>query len=38
MGRVGLTESDLCTAWHHLPRERRGQIAEALRRLDGRGP
>jgi hypothetical protein len=28
--RVGLTESDLCTAWHHLPRERRGWIAEAL--------
>jgi hypothetical protein len=31
MGRVGLTESDLCTAWHHLPRERRGWIDEALR-------
>jgi hypothetical protein len=34
MGRVGLTEADLCAAWHHLPRERRGWIAEALRRVD----
>lgn len=34
MERVGLTETDLCTAWHHLPRERRGWIAEALRRVD----
>lgn len=34
MERVGLTEADLCTAWHHLPRERRGWIAEALCRLD----
>jgi hypothetical protein len=34
MDRVGLTETDLCAAWHHLPRERRGQIAEMLRRLD----
>jgi hypothetical protein len=34
MGRVGLTEADLCAAWHHLPRERRGRIAEALCRLD----
>jgi hypothetical protein len=33
MGRVGLTESDLCTAWHHLPRERRGWILEALAEL-----
>jgi hypothetical protein len=33
MGRLGLTEEDLCTAWHHLPRERRGWIAETLRRL-----
>jgi hypothetical protein len=32
--RVGLTEADLCTAWHHLPRERRGWVAEALRRVD----
>jgi hypothetical protein len=34
MGRAGLTESDLCTAWHHLPRDRRGWIEEALRRAD----
>jgi hypothetical protein len=33
MGRVGLTETDLCTAWHHLPRDRRGWIAEVLLRL-----
>ncbi len=31
MARVGLTESDLCTAWHHIPRDRREWIAEALR-------
>jgi hypothetical protein len=36
MGRVGLTEADLCSAWHHLPRERRGWIAEALCCLDAR--
>jgi hypothetical protein len=34
MRRVGLTEADLCAAWHHLPRERRGHIAEALRRVE----
>jgi hypothetical protein len=34
MVRVGLTEADLCAAWHHLPRARRGWIAEALCRLD----
>ncbi len=33
MARVGLTESDVCTAWHHLPRERRAGIEEALRGL-----
>jgi hypothetical protein len=33
MERVGLTEADLCSAWHHLPRGRRGWIAEALRRV-----
>jgi len=33
MARVGLTESDLCTAWHHIPRERRGWIEEALRAI-----
>jgi hypothetical protein len=32
--RVGLTETDLCAAWHHLPRARRGWIAEALQRVD----
>lgn len=31
MDRVGLTETDLCAAWHHLPRERRSAIQEALR-------
>lgn len=36
MARVGLSESDLCTAWHHLPRDRRGEIAEALRSLPAR--
>jgi hypothetical protein len=34
LARVGLTETDLCAAWHHLPRERRGWIAEALQRVD----
>jgi hypothetical protein len=34
MERVGLDEADLCAAWHHLPRERRGYITEALRRVD----
>jgi hypothetical protein len=33
MKRVGLTESDLCTAWHHLPRARRDWITEALQRI-----
>ena len=36
MGRVGLNEADLCSAWHHLAREQRGWIAEALGRLDAR--
>lgn len=35
MARAGLTESDLCTAWHHLPRDRRAWVAEALRRTAG---
>jgi hypothetical protein len=26
----GLNESDLCTAWHHLPRERRSGLRDAL--------
>ena len=33
MARVGLTESDVCTAWHHIPRERRAWLEEALQRL-----
>jgi hypothetical protein len=33
MARTGLTESDVCTAWHHLPRERRGWIEDALARV-----
>jgi hypothetical protein len=33
MARVGLMESDVCTAWHHLPRERRAWIEEALREV-----
>lgn len=33
MERVGLTESDVCSAWHHLPRDRRAWIAEALGRV-----
>lgn len=38
MMRVGLTESDVCTAWHHLPRDRRARIAEALRRISPATP
>ncbi len=30
MGRLGITENDLCAAWHHLPRERRSLLREAL--------
>jgi hypothetical protein len=33
MARLGLTESDLCTAWHHIPRDRRAWIEEALREI-----
>lgn len=33
MVRVGLTETDLCTAWHHLPHDRRAWIEEALKLL-----
>jgi hypothetical protein len=36
MARLGLTEADLCAAWHHLPHARRGWIAEALQRVDMR--
>jgi hypothetical protein len=35
MAQVGLDEADLCAAWHHLPRERRGFIEDALRRIGG---
>jgi hypothetical protein len=30
MGRLGISEHDLCAAWHHLPRERRAFLREAL--------
>ncbi|WP_143206675.1 hypothetical protein [Singulisphaera sp. GP187] len=33
MDGVGLVEVDLCTAWHHLPRDRRHFVADALRRI-----
>jgi hypothetical protein len=33
MARAGLTEEDLCSAWHHLSRPRRAEVREALRRL-----
>jgi hypothetical protein len=33
MASVGLMEADLCAAWHHLPRERRGFIVESLRKF-----
>jgi hypothetical protein len=33
MARVGLTEADVCAAWHHLPRDRRAWIEDALTRL-----
>lgn len=33
MGTVGLVEDDLCAAWHHLPRDRRSFVAEALKRI-----
>ena len=31
--RSGVGEDDLCTAWHHLPRERRARFREALDEL-----
>ena len=34
MQRVALTESDLCTAWHHMPDDRREFIAAALVELE----
>jgi hypothetical protein len=33
MARLGITEEDLCAAWHHLPRQRRMVLREALARL-----
>jgi hypothetical protein len=30
MERMELTEQDLCAAWHHLPRDRRGHLLEVL--------
>jgi hypothetical protein len=30
MARLGLSEEDLCTAWHHLPRPRRQEVRELL--------
>jgi hypothetical protein len=35
MSRVGLDEADLCAAWHHLSRDRRGFMMDALRRIGG---
>jgi hypothetical protein len=36
MGRTGIDESDLCTAWHHLPRARRDAMREGLRSIGER--
>ncbi len=30
LSRFGLDETDLCSAWHHLPRERRSRLRDAL--------
>jgi hypothetical protein len=30
IARHGLTETDLCSSWHHLPRERRAVMRDAL--------
>jgi hypothetical protein len=38
MAEVGLTENDLCAAWHHLPQPRREIIREALGRLGEASP
>lgn len=32
--RLGITEHDLCAAWHHIPRGRRDYLREALRLVD----
>jgi len=34
MAEAGITEDDLCAAWHHLPRERRRALGEALARME----
>lgn len=34
LARLGVEENDLCAAWHHLPRERRALLKEALPRLE----
>ncbi|MBZ4421327.1 hypothetical protein [Myxococcus sp. RHSTA-1-4] len=33
LARLGLKENDLCAAWHHVPRERRALLMDALPRL-----
>jgi hypothetical protein len=33
MAEAGISENDLCAAWHHLPRERRVVLREAFARL-----
>jgi len=34
LARLGVQENDLCAAWHHIPRERRELLKEALLRLE----
>jgi hypothetical protein len=34
MERAGIDESDLCTAWHHLPRQRRAAVREGLQGIE----
>ena len=31
LAKHGLAENDLCTAWHHLPRQRRDRLRDAFR-------
>lgn len=38
MQGVGLSESDLCTAWHHLPDDRREHFSRAIQELRGMIP
>jgi hypothetical protein len=35
MAEAGITENDLCAAWHHIPRERRRFLREAFARMAG---